>query len=77
MPSGAELTNALPLLDAGDDLLGWTSQEPGVVVQNTVRDNQGNPSAAEVYYAPTGGSAPARLVETINVPSVVFAPPSI
>jgi hypothetical protein len=47
------------------------------VVQNTVRDNQGNPSAAEVYYAPTGGSAPARLVETINVPSVVFAPPSI
>jgi hypothetical protein len=71
MPVGSELTNALP---GGDSILGWTTQQPGVVVVKYQVDARQNVIGTAIYYAPVGTNQAAHLVETVQG-RATFAPP--
>jgi hypothetical protein len=68
VPDGAVSENALTSGNSQGWITGWTTQTPGVMLEQPRYDSNGSPLSTTLYFAPSGGSGNARLVESLALP---------
>ena len=78
LPTGNEVLTTLPAASASQnyEIVGWTAQPAGVLVQQLPTGAGAPPLTTNVYFVPVGTPGAAQLVETIGAGEVSFAPPT-